>query len=213
MSKRPSYHKQLLAEYEQLAPHYEARWSKYLQNSHQLAHSLLPENLPTSNDSWLDVACGTGLWLSQLRDKLDGPLIGLDLNADMLEHALAKNITNSEFLCASAESLPLPENSVSGVSCLNALHYFAKAEHALDEFTRVLKPKGHLLIVDWCADYWFQARVLPWMLRLSGHAHARTWRSGELQAALEARGLKVCANIKQRFSPIWELMGVTAQKH
>ncbi|MEM7278202.1 MAG: class I SAM-dependent methyltransferase [Pseudomonadota bacterium] len=212
MSERPSYRKRLLAEYGQLAPQYEKRWSEYLKNSHQLARSLLPENLPGPKDNWLDVACGTGMWLAQLRDLLDGPLIGLDLNADMLRHAMAKNIANAKFLRAGAESLPLEDESVSGISCLNALHYFNNAEHTLDEFVRVLKPKSHLLIVDWCADYWFQAHVLPWVLRLSRHAHARTWRSAELQRALEARGLKVGLNTKLRFSPVWELMGVTAQK-
>ena len=49
-------------------------------------------------------------------------------------------------------------------------------------------------------------------MQAESHAHARTWRSAELQRALETRGLKVSANTKLRFSPVWELMGVTAQK-
>lgn len=213
MTERPSYREQLLTEYRELAPRYESRWASYLKNSHELAQSLLPETGITAQYAWLDVACGTGLWMSQLRSQLSGHLLGVDLNEGMLKQALTKEIPEASFVCASAELLPIPDNSVAAVSCLNALHYFDQAEHALDEFIRVLKPGGHLLIVDWCKDYWFQAYILPLFLRFGRHAHARTWRSKELHEALESRGLHLEATRRLRFSPVWDLMGVLAQKH
>ena len=60
----------------------------------------------------------------------------------ILENSANVSLTSKVF----AEELPFPSESFDSLSCLGALLYFADVDKALQEFHRVLKPRGNLMV-------------------------------------------------------------------
>ncbi|HAF68686.1 MAG TPA: ubiquinone biosynthesis methyltransferase UbiE [Acidimicrobiaceae bacterium] len=91
----------------------------------------------------LDLACGTGDFCNDLlRYGLDP--IGLDFSAGMLEAAK----TDAPLIRADALRLPIPSNSVDGVTCGFALRNFTNLDEFFAEISRVLKPGGRISLLD-----------------------------------------------------------------
>ncbi len=91
----------------------------------------------------LDLACGTGDFCNDLlRYGLDP--IGLDFSAGMLNAAN----TDAPLIRADALRLPIPSNSVDGVTCGFALRNFTNLDEFFAEISRVLKPGGRIGLLD-----------------------------------------------------------------
>ncbi len=99
----------------------------------------------------LDLCCGTGDLAIRLA-KRGGSLVGMDLNRPMLRQAaarLAKRGENRISLSqADALKLPLGDDTIDLVTIGYGLRNLADLEAGLREITRVLKPRGRLLILD-----------------------------------------------------------------
>lgn len=99
----------------------------------------------------LDVATGTGK-LAFAFAKRGYNVTGIDLSEAMLKVANKKNkFENAKFLQADATNLPFKDGSFD-VSCVSfALHDMPLSirEKASMEMTRVTKPKGMIIIVDY----------------------------------------------------------------
>ena len=99
----------------------------------------------------LDLCCGTGDLAIHLA-KRGGSLVGMDLNRPMLRQAaarLAKRGENRISLSqADALKLPLGDDTIDLVTIGYGLRNLADLEAGLREITRVLKPRGRLLILD-----------------------------------------------------------------
>jgi ubiquinone/menaquinone biosynthesis C-methylase UbiE len=98
----------------------------------------------------LDVACGTGV-VTRLAAGIVGPdvaVAGLDINPGML--GVARSVTPArtkiEWHEASAESMPLPDESFDIVVCSLGLQFLPDKSAALQEMQRVLAPGGRLAI-------------------------------------------------------------------
>lgn len=101
----------------------------------------------------LDIACGTGRFLRQVRLALPAmKLTGLDLSAAYLDEArrhLGK-LRAAQFVEANAETIPLPDASQDIVSCIYLFHELPGEVRRVvaREIARVLKPGGLLVFVD-----------------------------------------------------------------
>lgn len=110
----------------------------------------------------LEVAVGTGLNLPHYPDGVR--LTGIDLSPDMLDIAraradeLGRDIDLRE---GDAHDLPFPEASFDAVVCTYSLCNIPDVERAVREMRRVLRPDGHLLLVDHVRS----ARWLVWALQ------------------------------------------------
>jgi ubiquinone/menaquinone biosynthesis C-methylase UbiE len=102
------------------------------------------------DESVLDVACGTGE-VARLAKQAVGPggrVVGLDLNPGMLGVA-RKHTPNElpiEWVDASAESMPLPDNSFDVVLCQMGLQFVPDKAGALKEMHRTLAPHGRVAV-------------------------------------------------------------------
>jgi ubiquinone/menaquinone biosynthesis C-methylase UbiE len=95
----------------------------------------------------LDIACGTGVLARAAlrRMGLEGRVVGLDANADML--AVARRKSGAiEWREGRAEALPFPDQSFDAVVSQFGLMFFEDRTTALREMMRVLRAGGQLAV-------------------------------------------------------------------
>ncbi|MFQ5972766.1 MAG: class I SAM-dependent methyltransferase, partial [Alphaproteobacteria bacterium] len=101
----------------------------------------------------LDVACGTGRFLSFVKDNHPSlPAIGLDLSPYYLRRAAATLRTwrRTALVQGNAERIPLADKSCDLVSCLFLFHELPRKARVrvANEIGRVLRPGGRLMFLD-----------------------------------------------------------------
>jgi arsenite methyltransferase len=116
-------------------------------------------------DVVLDVGTGDGLIAFAALDEvgLAGRVIFSDVSDDLLAECkrLAKELgvlDRSEFVTASADSLPLDRESVDVVTTRSVLIYLLQKEPAFREFHRVLRPGGRLSIFEPVNSFCYEQR-------------------------------------------------------
>lgn len=122
---------------------------------------LTPEHLVRElflqpGDRVADIGCGTGVYTIALANEvgISGQVYAVDVHRDAL-HTLAgtldkRGIVNVEMLWADAEKeIPIDAYSLDAVVISNVLFQFDKIDKALTTITRLIKPEGMLLVVDW----------------------------------------------------------------
>jgi len=110
--------------------------------------------------SVLEAGCGPGFVTRLLLDSFPGVVVtGLDLDPVMLAHARDHVSERARFVEASATATGLPGESVDAVLARFLLQHLPDVSAVLDEFRRVLRPGGRLLVVD--ADFTFSTLFEP----------------------------------------------------
>jgi len=132
----------------------------------------------------LDVATGTGL-VAQAARALVGPsgrVTGLDRNGGML--AEARRTLGRGFVQGMAERLPFRGDLFDFLSMGYALRHVTDLEVTFQEYFRVLKPGGTVLILEFsrprsrvglALGRLYLKRVVPWLAR---------WRAGSREAEI-----------------------------
>ncbi|MBY0518619.1 MAG: class I SAM-dependent methyltransferase [Bacteriovoracaceae bacterium] len=90
----------------------------------------------------LDVACGTGQSSRALLEIAEC-VVGIDVSRAMLQHAYGA--PNLIYQKSKAEQLNFPDESLEFMTVGQAFHWFHR-QHFYLEASRVLKPKGYLVI-------------------------------------------------------------------
>lgn len=93
----------------------------------------------------LDVACGTGYYINQLSDRFD--CSGTDLSPKMVKVCQKKGLKNVQ--SANFNKLPFKDNSFDTLICINAFQYSNKPLLSLNEFSRVTKSGGDIILTIW----------------------------------------------------------------
>lgn len=200
---------QVRQQYDRLAAIYDRRWNHYISNTLEFLKAWV--QIPVGGII-LDVGCGTGeLERLILADHPHQRMIGIDLSDPMLAIAQTKCAAypQVQFQSASAESLPLPDQSIDLIVSANAFHYFSKPHAALAEMHRVVKSDGKVVILDWCRDYWV-CQVCDWILGWLDPAHHQCFTLDELHRYLNHADFTVESSSRYRFGLIWGLMVATA---
>ncbi|MBK1881742.1 ubiquinone/menaquinone biosynthesis methyltransferase [Luteolibacter pohnpeiensis] len=128
----------------------------------------------------LDVASGTGDLALEIQDECPNcEVIASDFCAEMLAHAAERGIEKT--VVADALNLPFSDGKFDVVTVAFGLRNMADYPAALREMHRVLKPGGHLLILDFSLPQnllrgpyrFYLHRILP---------HLAGWLTGEKDA-------------------------------
>lgn len=94
----------------------------------------------------LDIACGEG-YGSNILAKKAKYVFGIDISPEAIEHSSRKyRKENLKYIEGSALSIPLENNSVDVVVSFETLEHLTQQDEMLQEFRRVLKEDGLLII-------------------------------------------------------------------
>jgi len=114
----------------------------------------------------VDAGCGPGYIVHAVANQFPGlRVIGLDINRDMLEKAVAnfQDQHKIQFVKGDVQLMPFPDNEIDFVLSTGAFHHWREGSRALQEFHRVLKPGGQFIVLDLRRD---MRRWLFWAVRL-----------------------------------------------
>ncbi|QYO67851.1 bifunctional demethylmenaquinone methyltransferase/2-methoxy-6-polyprenyl-1,4-benzoquinol methylase UbiE [Leptolyngbya sp. 7M] len=120
---------------------------------------ILTVTLSKENAKVLDVACGTGDLSIELSSGARAAVIGTDFCRPMLSVAQTKN-AKIPWIEADALRLSFPDETFDAVTIAFGLRNLASVESGLNEFHRILKTGGQLVILE------FSAPVVPGFRKL-----------------------------------------------
>lgn len=143
----------------------------------------------------LDVATGaghTGLLLAELGHRVTCADIATEMLERVREEAQSRSLKISTQQHP-AEAFPHPNDSFDLVTCRVAAHHFSSPESFISETARVLRPDGHLLLIDGSAED-NQPVAEEWthqVEKLRDPSHHRFITPGRWKELCEANGLSV----------------------
>jgi phosphatidylethanolamine/phosphatidyl-N-methylethanolamine N-methyltransferase len=150
----------------------------------------------------LEVGVGTGISLGDYSS--ENHIVGVDLSESMLQKAKHRvselALTNVQLEVMDAENLSFPDNSFDAVVALYVVSTVPNPQAALDEFARVVKPGGEIILANRVgAEAGFRRSVeemlqpivyrLGWRLDFPWHRFAEWMRRREDIQLIERRPL------------------------
>jgi ubiquinone/menaquinone biosynthesis C-methylase UbiE len=144
--------------YERWAPTYDDFPNPLLAREQRYVFPLLPG---LRNRGVLDLACGTGRWLTRLSAVGARPAVGVDLSSAMLRVAGYKKELSGTVVQSDCLRLPFRPSTFDFSICSFALGHIRDIRSAAAEFSRVMKLGSDLFVTD-----------------LHPEAYAIGWRAG-----------------------------------
>ncbi len=136
----------------------------------------------------LDIATGTGdLAIELQRVCYDSELIASDFCPEMLAHAARRGVRNTEVV--DAMNMPFADDSCDVLTVAFGLRNMADYPKALREMRRVIRPGGHLLILDFSSPEgllrkpyeFYLNKILPKIAgKLTSEEEAYTYLAGSI---------------------------------
>jgi demethylmenaquinone methyltransferase / 2-methoxy-6-polyprenyl-1,4-benzoquinol methylase len=155
-------------------------------------------------DSALDVCCGTGDLALEIAARVapGGHVVGCDFSEPMLdlarEKAAERQVEGARFEWADALGLPYDSGRFDAVTVGFGVRNFADLDRGLKELTRVLRPGGRLVVLEFTAPHrfpfstfyslWFD-RIAPLLGRISADPEAYEYLAESVQTFPGPRGL------------------------
>jgi ubiquinone/menaquinone biosynthesis C-methylase UbiE len=111
--------------------------------------------------SLLDVGCGEGVLTHKWAQRIDGRVVGIDLDDPQLhEEWKGRQAPNLEYMVMKAENLPFGDNEFDVTTAIEVLEHVPDPEHTVSEMARVAS--GHLLVSVPREPLWRGSRRTSW---------------------------------------------------
>jgi ubiquinone/menaquinone biosynthesis C-methylase UbiE len=137
----------------------------------------------------LDVGCGTGQLLVDIRDRFPTTdLHGLDLCVGMIRSAKALVGAGASLIQGESQSLPFPDDHFDAVVCTHCFHHFPDQLRSLKEMGRVLRSGGIAMVLDGDRDgMWGRVLYDVFVARAEGSVKHRS--ASDMQQFMREAGL------------------------
>ncbi|MBI4778774.1 class I SAM-dependent methyltransferase [Candidatus Desantisbacteria bacterium] len=142
--------------------------------------TLLSKYVSRGRQDILDVGCGPGETMGYL--ERFGRVMGVDVSYDAVR--FCKNKGHKHILCASAENLPIRDESFSLITMLDVLEHIDDDAKTLQELVRIVKPNGIIILTT--PAYRFLWSDIDEICK-----HKRRYTTSELRNKLKAAGLYI----------------------
>ena len=110
-------------------------------------YDVLIDRFFTKNSLVVDIGCGTGLISKKLTSKKHS-VFGIDISSDFLSLAKTKcNTCENTFVKGIAEKIPLKDNMVNDIACIETLDHVKNIEDAIHEISRICKKTVCLFLI------------------------------------------------------------------
>ncbi len=169
------------ADFDRLALLDEEGWTA---NNHY--HEFLLKYVPRDCEKALEVGCGTGAF-ARLLAKRCGPVIGIDLSAEMIRVARQRSseFGNLEFKLADAMTWELPQAHFDFICSIATFHHLQQRELFV-KLRDALKPGGILVVLDLVESDSLRERMID-VVALGVSPVLRLLNNGRLQPPAEVR--------------------------
>jgi ubiquinone/menaquinone biosynthesis C-methylase UbiE len=134
------------------------RWSRTYESDasagwlHEVQEAALAALALTPDDTLLDLGCGTGAAVREAAP-IVRHAVGFDLSSGMIAQArklaAAQTLNNVDFREGDgSQPLPFETASFTAILCTTAFHHFPRPRETVGEISRVLAPRGTVVIAD-----------------------------------------------------------------
>jgi len=187
--------------------HYNQHWRTYTRKTLAAVMAMIDEarlrHVPEQQGRpprVLDIACGTGVLLRQLIERLpDMEAYGVDASADMLAQAqgVLKNqphvyLDLVEIDASETAGLHYAPQTFDLITCMNALHDMPDPVVLLSRLRQLLSPGGQLVLEDFARRAppfpWF---VVEWLAKHIEGSYVHDYTLAEMHSLCEQAGLRV----------------------
>ncbi len=169
-----------------MSPRYDKDWIDKMLDVEWRLEGLAPRQFLldaglAEGQTFVDLGCGPGFFTLPAASIVgpEGKAYAVDIKQELLdmvtERAAARGMYNLIIVRSSGTSVPLDDAFADFVMCSLVVHYFSDTsarEAFLEDVSRVLKPGGKLLLIDWTTRdsaegrYVGQDEVMPIVGRL-----------------------------------------------
>ncbi len=148
----------------------------------------------------LDVACGTGILLRRLLDRVPAvKAYGVDGSEDMLAQARIAlkgqphvHLERVQVGTGETADLPFAQETFDLITCTNALHDMPDPLAILSELRRLLSPGGQLVVEDFARrEPVFLWAAFEWLLQRLEGSRVHAYTLAEAQSLCKGVGLYV----------------------
>jgi FkbM family methyltransferase len=148
----------------------------------------------------VDIGCFIGEKLWQLKEKKNYLGVGVDISIPALKIAKEIDKFDNQFIAADLENLPFKNNSVDFIMAFDVIEHLTEPEKGFSEISRVLKPRGELLLHipiknNRFSLFWFKQKLLSKQAAKDyldvGHILAKMLTTSQIKKYLKKYGLKL----------------------
>jgi SAM-dependent methyltransferase len=156
--------------------------------------------------AWLDYGCADGSYSEALLAYGASSVVGVDVEADRIEEAKAKEIPNATFLSFGGSRVDLPDEVFDGVFTNEVMEHVDDEQESLGDIYRLMKPGGTLVVIS--PNRWFPFEghgtrmfgryipptpLIPWLpVRLTNRwTYARNYWPRQLAGHVQRAGFTV----------------------
>lgn len=115
---------------------------RYREEQTRKHDAVLVLTIPKEDSLLLDDGCGTGMLLQ----RLDSPVVGLDISPNLLKTAKEKLKIEQSLILGDAEQLPLRNSVFDGVYAITLIQNTPDMAKTVTEIKRVSRPGGKIIV-------------------------------------------------------------------
>lgn len=179
--------------WDSLANRYDEFIDKYAKKTYQESFRLMKLHL-SKESRVLEIGTGTGLVAFTIANEVKH-ITAIDYSEEMIRVAnnklMESELNNIEFKLSPATGIHYPDQSFDLVIASNIFHLLPEPEKVLSEISRLIVPKGKVILPTFCHGQNLKTKLMSSLMNLSGFKAENKWSAKQFRQFLQNQGFKV----------------------